>query len=123
MLIQSIWLWILVFNPKLISEYSDEFELLTVEAKIGNKEVRVISGYGPQESWKEDERRPFFLTLDLEIERAKLNGKSVIIMMDANSKLGKEVINGDPHFMSSNGELLYDILKRNNLIASNVASS
>ena len=38
-------------KPVLIEEHSEEFELLVVEAKIGNKEVRVMSGYGPQENW------------------------------------------------------------------------
>ena len=33
-------------QPMLISEYSDEFELIVVEIKIRNKEIRIISGYG-----------------------------------------------------------------------------
>ena len=37
-------------DPILISEYSDEFELLVVEVKLGNKYVRIMSGYGPQEN-------------------------------------------------------------------------
>ena len=35
-------------DPILIEEYSDEFELLVVEVKLGEKYVRIISGYGPQ---------------------------------------------------------------------------
>ena len=34
-------------NPVLIEEYSDAFELLVVEIKAGNKDIRIISGYGP----------------------------------------------------------------------------
>ena len=39
-------------NPILINEYSDVFELLVTEITIGGKEIRLISGYGPQDSWK-----------------------------------------------------------------------
>ena len=38
-------------DPVLIEEYDDEFELLVVEVKLGPKDVRVISGYGPQEEF------------------------------------------------------------------------
>ena len=38
-------------NPFLIQEYSEEFELLVVEIKAGKREIRIISGYGPQENW------------------------------------------------------------------------
>ena len=38
-------------NPVLIEEYSEDFELLVVEIKVNNKEIRIITGYGPQESW------------------------------------------------------------------------
>ena len=37
-------------NPKLIEEYDDEFELPVVEIKLKGKQIRVISGYGPQEN-------------------------------------------------------------------------
>ena len=46
-------------DPILISEYSDEFELIVVEVKLGNKYVRIMSGYGPQENWKLEEKMPF----------------------------------------------------------------
>ena len=50
-------------KPMLIKEYSDKFELLIVEVTAGDKEIRVISGYGPQENWPEDDRMPFFMAL------------------------------------------------------------
>jgi hypothetical protein len=34
-------------TPKLIEEYNEDFELLVVEINTENKEVRIISGYGP----------------------------------------------------------------------------
>ena len=62
-------------DPILVEEHSDEFELLVVEVKLGDKDVRIISGYGPQENWKREERLPFFRTLEEEIKKAKMNGK------------------------------------------------
>ena len=39
-------------DPVLIEEYSEDFELLVVEVIFGGKDVRIISGYGPQENWE-----------------------------------------------------------------------
>ena len=39
--------------------------------------------------------------------------------MDANAKLGKEVIKSDPNPRSSNGDLLFELCERNNLIICN----
>ena len=66
-------------SPMLIKAYSDDFELVVVEIKINNKEIRIISGYGPQETWNEADRLPFFLALEEEIIKAGLQGVSVII--------------------------------------------
>ena len=41
-------------NPILISEYSEDFELIVIEIKIKNKEIRVMTGYGLQETWSEE---------------------------------------------------------------------
>ena len=106
-------------KPILIEEYSEEFELLVVEVKMENKKVRIMSGYGPQENWKREERMPFFSTLEEEIKKAKLSEKGIIIQMDANSKLGPNTIKGDPHNESENGKILNDIIRRNALCVIN----
>ena len=68
-----------------------------------DRTIRVISGYGPQENWPEDKRRPFFVALETEVEKANLAGKSTIIELDANAKLGKQkYIPNDPHEISPN---------------------
>ena len=64
-------------EPVLIEEYSEDFELLVIEIKMGNKYVRVISGYGPQENWKLEDKLPFFRALEEEIKKAKLHEKAV----------------------------------------------
>ena len=91
-------------KPMLIEEYSETFELITVEVTVGKKDIRIISGYGPQENWKEDNRMPFFLTLEDEIVKGQLLGKSLIIQMDANSKLGPDWITGDTGWCSKETE-------------------
>ena len=49
-----------------------------------------MSGYGPQEGWKDEEKMPFFVALEEEISKAHMAGKSIIIELDAISKLGPE---------------------------------
>ena len=62
---------------------------------------------------------PFFTALETKIERAMLAGKSLIVEMDANSKLGTKYIAKDPHNMSQNGAILASIVERQQLIVVN----
>ena len=78
-------------EPVLISEYSDTFELLVVEVKIGDKTIRVITGYGPQENWLNKGKTPSFNAFDDEIAAAA---------MDVNAKLGLQCIHSDPYDQS-----------------------
>ena len=106
-------------DPVLIEEYSDNFELLIVEVKVANKEIRIISGYGPQEITPEIQRRQFFTVLEAEIKKAEMLGKLVFIEMDANSKLGPSIIPNDPHQQTANGKILADVIERNALTVGN----
>ena len=106
-------------KPVLISEYSDEFELIVVQVELGEKHARIMSGYGPQENLDTDKRMPFFATLEEEIVRAKVANKSIILQLDANSKLGKEIVPDDPHEQTPNGAALAGIIDRNALIVVN----
>ena len=110
-------------NPILISEHSDEFELLVVEIQVKNKDIRIITGYGPQESWPEAERISFFVALEQEIAKAEMQGKSIFIEMDSNSKLGPDIISKDPHKQSANGKILSGIIDRHGLIVGNGLAS
>ena len=110
------------FKPVLISEYNDEFELLVVEITVENKQLRLISGVGPQENQTEANRLPFFLTLEKEIAMAEMDGKSIIIEMDANSKLGPDRIPHVKHDMSPNGRLLSGIIDKHALFVVNGSS-
>ena len=90
-----------------------------MEIKIENRDIRVMSGYGPQESWPETDRMAFFLALEEEIVKAELDGKSILIELDANSKLGPELIPGDLHSQSDNGKILAAIIARHGLVIGN----
>ena len=62
---------------------------------------------------------PFFLALEEQIVKAELAGKSILIELDANSKLGPELIPGDTHAQSMNGKVLASIIDRHGLILGN----
>ena len=78
-----------------------------------------MTGYGPQECWDSNKRTQFFNAIDEEISASELLGKSVIIAMDANSKLGPEIIPGDPYRQSPNGNILAVIVNRHALCVVN----
>ena len=110
-------------EPVLVSEYSDTFELLVVEVKIANKAIQVITGYGPQENWQENDKTLFYNALDEEIALAELEGKYILIAMDANAKLGPEYIQGDPQKQSQNGKVMGGIIERHALCVANGITS
>ena len=62
---------------------------------------------------------PFFNALHEEISAAELEGKAILIAMDANSKLGPEYIHGDPYGQSPNGKVLAEIIDRHALCVAN----
>ena len=51
--------------------------------------------------------------------KATVAGKSVIIEMDANSKLGEKYISGDPHTITPNGNFLAGVVERQELLVVN----
>ena len=106
-------------QPVLVKEYNTDFELLVVQIKAADKDILVMTGYGPQEHWRDNERLPFFTALEEEIASAQYEGKPIIVLMDANSKLGPNHIQGDPHKISKNGVILEGIIERHGLCVVN----
>ena len=106
-------------KPILISEHSELFEMLVIQVSVDNIDIRIINGYGPQENLEISKRMPFFSKLEEEILSAKLGNKSIVIQMDANSKLGGKIIPNDPNEQSPNGAVLAEIVERNGLIVAN----
>ena len=63
------------------------------------------------------------MALEEEISKAQLAGKSIIIELDANSKLGPEFVPGDPNTISPNGKILKGIIERHALCVANGVAS
>ena len=106
-------------QPVLISEYSDTFELIVTEIQVAKKHIRVITGYGPQETWDLNIKMQFFIALEDEIAKAAIEDKSIICMGDMNSKLGPDHIPNDPKKITENGIILAGIIERNALTVVN----
>ena len=53
------------------------------------------------------------------MSKARLEGKLIILELDANSKLGNKYIKDDPHSISPNGVILSGIFERHALIVAN----
>ena len=106
-------------NPIFISGGENEIEILVVQAEFGSEKCRFINGYGPQENADRALKIEFYARMDQEIKNAKLLGCLVFIEMDSNAKLGCEIIPGDPHPMSQNGEFLLNLIQSNNLVICN----
>ena len=105
-------------KPVSVSNDNEE-EVLVVEATIASKKVRLINAYGPQEDEKDDIRESFFNRIDQEVKGSKLAGALVCLEMDANAKLGPEIIKGDPKEKSKNGRLLERVVVENDLVVVN----
>ena len=104
-------------SPVLVS--SSENEILVVQVKVGHLNVRIINCYGPQEDNPTNNIHDFWLNVEKEIIDAKNENCCVLIQCDANAKLGNANIENDPNKMSNNGQILLDILSRNNLFVLN----
>ena len=92
---------------------------MTVEVNIGSEKIRIINGYGPQEHDDTNSIISFWQELETEVISANDLNRNIIIQMDANAKLGPDIIKGDPQKMSNNGKLLYDFIQRQDLIIVN----
>ena len=52
--------------------------------------------------------------MSLQIERASVAGDPILIMGDFNTKLGKSIIKDDINDMSSNGQILHNLIIKYN---------
>ena len=102
-------------EPVLISDGDEDNEILVVQAKVGKENIRVINAYAPQEDDDLQNIISFWHTLEKEIISAVDAGCFVLIQMDANAKVGSEVIKGDPNKQSDCEKLLLDVIERQNL--------
>ena len=91
----------------MIFEGDDDVEILTVQGKIGQKDIRFINAYGPQEDDDKDKIISFYEKLEEEIGLAFELDCWLMIECDANAKLGYEIIRNAPNQQSENGNLLW----------------
>ena len=94
-------------------------EILVVQIKVANIAIRIINAYGPQEYSSHEKIISFYSTLDQVIQNAKFDECFIVCQLDSNAKVGYDVIKGDPHPKSSNGQILMDLVERNGLILCN----
>ena len=106
-------------QPVLISDGEDDSEILVIQAQLGKYNCRFINAYGPQEYASLEVRIAFYARLDQEVKNAKLFNCLVCLEMDANAKVGCEIIKDDPNKLSGNGEFFLDFVARNNLVIGN----
>ena len=99
-------------TPVDVSPQDDEVEIIVVEIQLKETTIRFLTGYGPQEDDNDDKINKFYCTLEEQILACEEQNCGLIIEMDCNAKLGKSVIKGDPHQMSNNGKILWDIVRR-----------
>ena len=95
-------------DPVLVAAGEDCAEVLVVQVKVGQLDIRVFNAYGPQEDETNDSLN-FWLGLEKEIIKAKQNNCCIILEMDANAKIEAE------NNASKNGQLLLNMCKRQNL--------
>ena len=79
----------------LISTGSEEVEILVVQILVGNLKIRILNGYGPQETELRGKILAFWQQFEAEIIEAKEDDCLVLIEIDANAKLGTNVIKND----------------------------
>ena len=75
--------------------------------KLKNLVVRFLTAYGPEEDEIEEKIDKFYSMLECEERSCGL-----VVEMDCYVKLGKDIIKGDPHEMTCNRKLLWDIMQR-----------
>ena len=83
-------------SPVLISAGNEHIEMIVVQGKVGNQDIRIFNCYGPQEVTQS--QRPtaeqkqvvnnFWIELEKEVISAKEAGALLVIQMDANAKVG-----------------------------------
>ena len=106
--------------PVLISTgENDEAEFITVQVKAGNHDIRIINAYGPQEDDNIVKIYNFWEEIENEIISAKDNNCLILLQLDANAKVGKQEIPGDPNEISNNGKIMLEMVKRQGLIIAN----
>ena len=87
---------------------------MVVQANLLNQEIRIINAYGPQED-EIEKSLSFCQHLEGETISARDENCLTLIQLDANAKVGPEIIPSDPNGQSKNGALLMEMISRQQL--------
>ena len=71
---------------------SGDTEILIVQCRVGNFNLRIVNAYAPQEDETSGETVDFWTKIEEEIVAAKDNDCLIIVQLDGNAKVGKNVI-------------------------------
>ena len=75
--------------------------------------IRLICGYGPQESDNKVRKEKFWEYINAETQNANKDGAGLIIQMDGNLRAGSDIIPDDPNRQNQNGKLFQQFLVKN----------
>ena len=89
-------------SPVLVSAGNNGSEILTVQVQVGGVQIRILNAYGPQEGSNKDEILNFWHEVEYQIIAAKEEECGIILELDANAKLGKNIISNNPNVMFCN---------------------
>ena len=83
------------------------------------RKIHTNIAYCLQEKEKTDLVEDFFNNISVQLNMSMLSRDSVMLIGDLDAKLGKDIIKGDIHDMSTNGEHLMSITEKYNLTVVN----
>ena len=99
-------------SPVLVTAEED-VEILVMQIKIGEIDIRIFNAYGPQEDEVKDSLN-FWSRLEQEIILAKQSNCWILVEMDANAKLDSNL-----HKMTENGRFMLGMVQSQNLVILN----
>ena len=100
-------------NPILTRQGNDDVECVSVEVKAGNIKLLIVTGYGPQKGDTPKRKEGFWKYLKEEVKSAEERNTGLIIQIDSNSWVGKDIIPNDPNKINENGKLMKKFLEDN----------
>ena len=106
-----------IFESTLLNEGDDETEVISVLVVVGDIEIRVIVGYGPQENALREKKEKFWDFIENEVVQADSEHQGVIIQIDGNLHAGEELLKDDPNPQNQNGKFFMDFLRRNSMLS------
>ena len=95
-----------LLDQVLVSD-NEEAEILVIQVLVQKTKINIINGYAPQDDDAASSKLLFWTALEKELLTAQRENCEILVQMDANSKVGNQVIHQDPNIESDdNGRQL-----------------